>query len=110
MSIFGRIKGYKIYKEKYFYNNMPANEIGLSETSKEEILVQGIIDLLAVKDNKGILIDYKLSSIVNDEDLVKTYQKQLELYKAAIEKNSGIKVVEVWLINILQEKEVKLSI
>ncbi|MBR6737689.1 MAG: UvrD-helicase domain-containing protein [Clostridia bacterium] len=105
LSIFDKIKGYKLYKERKFFMLVPANELGLS-TSTEEVLIQGIIDLLAVKDNEAILIDYKLSTIESDSDLKKKYLTQMELYKMAIEKVLKLKVTTVCILNVLKESEI----
>lgn len=106
MQIFKEIKDYTLFKEKKFYCLVSGEELGY--LSSEKVLVQGIIDLLCEKDNEIILIDYKLSSIVNDNDLVKKYKTQLELYKKAVETITGKKVTKTYLVNILQNKVVKL--
>ena len=109
LEVFNEIKTHKLYKELKFYNLVSPSEIGLVGNDAE-ILIQGIIDLVAIKDNKAVLIDYKLSKIASDGDLIAKYYKQLKLYALAIEKSLKIKVDKVYLVNILQEKciEVKL--
>ena len=105
MSIFNKIKDYTLYKERKFCALIPASELNLS-TSNEEVLVQGIIDLLAVKDGKAILVDYKLSAIASDEDLKAKYLTQMQLYKKAIESVLKLRVEEIVIINLLKESEV----
>ena len=56
-----------------------------------------------------MLIDYKLSTIANDGDLVRKYKKQMELYAMAIENSLKIKVEKIYLVNILQEKSIEIS-
>ena len=76
----------EIYKEKPFYINVPAREI-YEENCKENILVQGIIDLYYIdKDDNLKLLDYKTDYVEpgNEQELVKKYSKQLELYKEAL--------------------------
>ena len=86
-----------------------AKKLGYT-TSNEEILIQGVFDLVAIKGDRAILIDYKYSTIKNDEDLIKNYKTQMQLYKEAIEKSSNLKVDEVYLINLLQLKCLKLDV
>ena len=105
LQIFEEIKGYEIYKERKFCVLVPACEI-LSTDSKREILVQGMIDLLAVKDDEAIIVDYKLSTIKNPLDLVNKYKKQIELYKNAVERTLKLKVKKCCLVNLLQETEI----
>ena len=106
MPVFKEIKNTKLYKERKFCQLVPANELGISN-STEEVLIQGIIDLMSISEDGAILIDYKLSSIESDSDLKKAYQKQMALYKNAIEKILKLKVKKVYLINVLQEKVVE---
>ncbi|MBO5889091.1 MAG: UvrD-helicase domain-containing protein [Clostridia bacterium] len=102
MPIFKEIKGKKVYKERKFYQLVKANELGY--TSEEKILIQGVIDLIVEDDTGVTLIDYKLSKIESEEDLVNKYKKQLYLYKKAIEESLSIKVNKTYIVNILQEK------
>ena len=104
-----KIKEYKQLKEQKFCCLFNANELGFSNDT-EQILVQGQIDLLAVNGSDAILIDFKYSTIKNDSDLIKNYYTQLKLYKEAIEKSSKYKVKEVYLVNILQLKSVKVDV
>ncbi len=111
MDIFNQIKDYSLYKEEKFTFFIEPSKLGYDIDDKltDKVLVQGIIDLMAVKNDKCILIDYKLSSLKNDDDLIKVYKTQLSLYKDAIEKCLGLKVEKVYLINILQEKLIELN-
>ena len=87
------------YIFRYFYFSH------FNTTSKESVLLQGIIDLLAVSDNEAIIIDYKYSSS-NLETLKTRYAKQLELYAYALEKATGIKVKTKALVNIYKGESV----
>ncbi len=109
LDIFKKIKGYKHLKEQKFCCLFDANQLGYKNTN-EQILVQGIVDLLAVNGDTAILIDYKYSTIKNDDDLIKNYYTQLKLYKEAVEKCSNYKISEVYLINVLQLKCVKVDL
>ncbi len=106
MDIFKSIKGSKLIKEKKFCCLVEGNSLGY--TSSEKVLVQGIIDLMCETDSGIILIDYKLSTISSEQDLVKKYKKQMDLYRYAIETISGKKVINAYLVNILQNKVVEL--
>ena len=80
------------------------------DSTDAEILVQGIVDLIAVNGNDAILIDYKLSKIANEEDIIKKYRRQLWLYKTAIENSLNLTVNETYLVNILQGKIIKVDV
>lgn len=102
----------KIEKEKAFCIKLPAN-ILYDEANDETILVQGIIDLYGISaDNKAILVDYKTDYVEgNDEsELVRKYQKQLEIYKKALEEGLNIEVNEVYIYSLYMNKEIKVEI
>ena len=65
---------------------MPASFVEENYDGAEEILIQGIIDLLAIKDGKAIIIDYKHSGIISEQKLIERYRKQLEFYAYAVNK------------------------
>ena len=102
LDLFKRLKTAKLYKERKFCYLVPANEL-FETTSRREVLVQGVIDLMAVTENEAIIIDYKISTIDKDEDLVKKYKKQVELYKNAVQKALQIKVEKCYIVNVLKE-------
>ena len=102
LDIFSKIKDYKIYKERKFCQLVPYEKIS-GEKVDEKVLIQGIIDLVAVKDGKAILIDYKITTIESDDDVRSKYFTQLNLYKNAIESILGVKVEKVYIVNVLKE-------
>ena len=71
------------------------------------ILVQGVIDLLAVRDDEAIIVDYKTSH-KNADALKSTYAEQLALYKKAVEKTLKLKVVRLVLFNIMSAETIDL--
>lgn len=106
LPIFEEIKSYKLLKEQKFCHLVPASELFGGE-GQRKVLVQGICDLIAVRNDKAILIDYKISTIEKDEDIIKAYKTQMELYKNAIESVMKLKVEKVYIINVLQEKVIE---
>lgn len=96
--IFVRLDGYKIYREQPFVAGFSAKDVGY-EKAEGEILVQGIIDLLAVKGDEAIILDYKATGKSREEMLGK-YKTQLEIYKKAVEKVMKLKVKKTILFNV----------
>lgn len=86
-------------KEKPFNLMIDPSMISVDYTGENKILIQGIIDLYFIEDSKCILIDYKTDYV--DQDMIKEklneYEKQLQLYKMAIENIKGIQVTEAYL-------------
>lgn len=107
-NMFSRIKlAKKIFKEQPFYINIPAKEI-YDEDIKENVLVQGIIDLYFIdKDDEIVLIDYKTDYVKSgEEELVRKYRKQLEIYKRAIESATKVKVKEAYIYSTYLDKSI----
>ena len=65
------VDGYTVYRELPFLYQQDAT------------MVQGIMDLLAVKDNQAIIVDYKTTRLPR-ESLIAKYREQLRLYAQAL--------------------------
>ena len=50
----------------------------------EGVLLQGIIDVFWLEEDRIVLLDYKTDRVQTEEELVQRYQKQLELYAQAL--------------------------
>ena len=97
---------YTILREREFYYNMPADKIYDASTN-EEILIQGIIDLLVIKENSFDIIDYKTSRL-DDEAIVKKYKNQLIIYANAMEKALNKPLGQAIVISLLDNKSIKI--
>ena len=108
-NIFKELQHAKEYhKEEPFYINIPANEV-MNVSSKENILVQGIIDLYFFdKDDKLILLDYKtdFARPGDEEILIERHKPQLMLYKQALENGLNRKVDKVVIYSTSLSKEI----
>ena len=109
--IWNQLKNAKeYYQEKPFYINVPANKI-YDEDIKENILVQGIIDLYFVNENgQVVLVDYKTDYVEsgNEFELVEKYKSQLDLYKQALESALNTKVDKVYIYSVYLGKEIEI--
>lgn len=110
--IWNQLKNAKeYYQEKPFYINVPANQI-YDEDIKENILVQGIIDLYFINENgQVVLVDYKTDYVENGNEieLVDKYKSQLNLYKQALENALGTKVDKVYIYSVYLDKEIEIK-
>ncbi|MGB3367324.1 MAG: helicase-exonuclease AddAB subunit AddA [Acidaminobacteraceae bacterium] len=86
--LFDRIsKSKKVFREEAFVIKM--------EVKGESVLVQGIIDLYFVEDDKLVLVDYKSDKITKSLTHYKSiYQAQIKLYEEALTKMSRYDVKE----------------
>ena len=112
-NIFEKIKNCSnIVIEKAFCKKILAREI-YEEADNQTILVQGIIDLYAIKINgEIILVDYKTDFVKdgNEESLVNKYLNQLKIYKEALEEALNKKVSEVYIYSLYLDKEIEVKI
>jgi ATP-dependent helicase/nuclease subunit A len=106
MPIFERVAGCKLLREQEFLCRLPANKI--FDTSAEDgVLVQGAIDLLALSEDEAYIIDYKYSKR-DDEELIKKYSRQLQLYADATKVITGRKIVHTAIVNIFRQRQITL--
>lgn len=99
----------KLYKEKPFVFGSDAKTLFNDEDATDEmILVQGIIDVYWEEEDGIVLLDYKTDRVDADKDLVLRYERQLELYKNAIEASYGVKVKEVLIYSFALERSIPL--
>ena len=98
--LFEMIAKCKLYKEQYFVCKAPAKDVIEGSLSNEKVLLQGVIDLLVIDGDDAYIVDYKYSSKGRDA-LIKTYAKQLKLYKYAVETSLNIKVKKTYLVSLL---------
>ena len=75
----------------------------------DEILVQGVIDLFILKKDKATLIDYKYSNTKDKQRLLSRYKTQLNLYKKALVSGLGVKVEEIFLLNLKSGDLIEIS-
>ena len=87
----------KVYKEKQFVMQQNYNKIVKNSDNNTKVIVQGIIDLVVVKDGEAILIDYKTNRTKDTNFLVQSYALQLEIYKQAFEKATNIAINKKFL-------------
>ena len=71
------------------------------------ILINGIIDLYFEEDGEIVLVDYKTDKVKNNiKQIIERYKIQLEIYKKALEQNTGLKVKQVLIYLLDVNKEV----
>lgn len=96
-------KAQKIWREQPF--SMAVSSIELGYSVPDEVVVQGIIDVIFEEDGKLILVDYKDSAA---ENVSERYKMQMKLYSMAVEKIWGKVPTEVYLYYLGNKAEVRL--
>ena len=94
----------KCYREKPFVLCVPASYIGEDGRAEASVLVQGIIDLLAVRCDGGEryaeIVDYKTGGSLGCE----AYSRQLGWYAFAVKELLGLEVRKTYLYGIEESK------
>ncbi|MBR2617653.1 MAG: PD-(D/E)XK nuclease family protein, partial [Clostridia bacterium] len=85
----------QIFREREFTMLYPVE-------GQESAVVQGVIDLLSLAEDGIIIVDYK-NSTLSDEEIVATYKQQLDLYAEAAFRFYGIKIKKKVIINLTNE-------
>ena len=96
----------KVYHEIPFMLNVPYSEVAKDKRFDDEVMLQGVIDLLVIKQDCAVVIDFKYTS---RSDLVEErYTMQLNSYRLAVERITGISNVETYVLSIADNKLIKM--
>lgn len=87
-------KAGKLYKEQPFVIGLPASRVQKEFPSDETVLVQGVIDVFFIEDERVVLLDYKTDRVETSAELINRYKAQLEYYGEALTMLTGLKVSE----------------
>ena len=90
----------RLHREQPFIMSLPLEEICPGTGSREQALVQGIIDLYLEEEDGLVLMDYKTDRVKSEEELVTRYRVQLDYYRRALEAASGKCVKECYLYSV----------
>lgn len=97
--------------EQPFVIRMPASELDSGCASREDILVQGIIDAYFCEKNAAgeeeiVVVDYKTDYVQSGSELLEKYQKQLDYYELALERLTGKRVKEKIIYSFCLKEEI----
>ena len=65
-------------------------------------LIQGVIDAAFMENGAWVLIDYKTDWDTSEKTFVARHEKQMNWYRIAVERLSGIPVREMWLVALIR--------
>ena len=100
MPLFASLEGAALRREQPFLVTLPANLL-YGTPAEDGVLVQGFIDLLALRGEECVVVDYKYSAR-GEEQLLEAYAPQMRVYAAAASRIAGVKRVRAFLVNILR--------
>ena len=107
--LFKRIREAVTVKREISFNlNVPIKEIyNMENEVDDKIMLQGIIDLYFIENNEIVLVDYKTDNLDDEKEFIKRYSTQLNYYKLALEKITGMNVKESIIYSFKLKKTIK---
>ncbi len=110
--LYARIKtADEVLREYDFITAVHAAEVQENlpkELAKEEVLVQGIADMVLVFKDYAEIVDYKTDKNIKAQELKEKYKTQLSLYRTAVEKRLGVPVLQCSIWSFSLKEEVKI--
>lgn len=95
----------KIYHEMPFMLYAPYDKVDSTGKYCDDVMLQGVIDLLVISDDKATVVDFKYTA---HSDRVKdNYTAQLNSYKLAVTEICGINKVDCYVLSIADNKLIK---
>lgn len=95
----------KVYHEMPFMLLTPYCKVASESKFADEVMLQGVIDLLVLSNDKAVVVDFKYTS---RSDRVKdNYSAQINSYKTAVTQICGIENVECYILSIADNKLIK---
>lgn len=95
----------KVYHEMPFMLYAPYDKVSADGKYTDEVMLQGVIDLLILGEDKAMVVDFKYTS---RSDRVKdNYIAQLNSYKLAVKQICGIDNVDCYVLSIADNKLIK---
>ena len=91
-------------KEERFLFPMEGKQ--LFEGGEGEVLIQGVLDCYSVRGNSATILDYKTDRVQTEEELIRRYRVQLELYAEALKRVKGLQVQKKIIYSFALEKEI----
>lgn len=95
-----------VYHELPFMLYAPYNQVVSNGKYTDEIMLQGVIDLLVISENKATVVDFKYTS--HSDRIKDNYTAQLNSYKMAVAKICNIQNVDCYVLSIADNKLIKM--
>ena len=91
-------------KEERFLFPMEGAE--LFQGGEGEVLIQGVLDCYSVRGNTATILDYKTDRVDSEQELIRRYQVQMDLYAEALKRVKGLQVEKKIIYSFSLEKEI----
>lgn len=99
----------ELFKEQPFVMGVPASRVEKEFPSEETILVQGVIDVYFIEDDRVVVMDYKTDRVDTAQELVDRYKEQIDIYADALKQLTGKEVKEKLLYSFCLNEEISVT-
>ena len=99
----------QVYREKQFVMQENYNKIVKNSDNNTKVIIQGIIDLVVIKDGISYLIDYKTNRTNNEEFLKSNYALQLQIYSDAFYNATNVAIKKKFLYSFCLGKLIEVN-
>ena len=100
------LDGGDVYHELPFMLSAPYSDLTGEIGYKDEVMLQGVIDLLIIKQDCAVVVDFKYTA--HSDVIDEKYKWQLNSYKLAVERIMNINKVETYVLSIADKKLIKM--
>ena len=97
----------KAYRELPFMLSVPYNSVVPGSRYTDNVMLQGVIDLLVVGEDKAYVLDYKYTR--HSDTVAERYSAQLGSYRLAVQRICGIQSVDCYVLSIADNKLIKID-
>lgn len=98
----------QILKEAQFIIKDKHKNLIKNSNDETKVMVQGVVDLVLIKNNVATLIDFKTNRTKDEDSLKEKYALQIKLYTYALENAKNIKVENKYLYSFYLNKLIKM--
>ena len=92
----------KVYHEMPFMLYAPYNAVATDNKYTDDVMLQGVIDLLVISNDKATVVDFKYT--MNSNRVKDNYKAQLNSYRLAVKQICGIQDVDCYVLSIADNK------
>ena len=97
----------KVYHELPFMLYVPYDQVALDKRFSDQVMLQGVIDLLVLDGQSAVVVDFKYTS--HSQLVREKYQAQLNSYRLAVQKICGIQDVRSYVLSIEDNKLIEMN-
>ncbi len=100
------IKSKHIEKELPFSMLLEGHRVYEDLKDGEELFLQGIVDTVFEENGAWVLVDYKTDRVKSEKELIHRYRIQMDLYKEALQRLTGMDVKESYIYSFRLHKAI----